>query len=116
MFKIKQVHGILIIQMDNLLENHSNSQLLEQLQPYLKTGHHEWIVDLEPLAYMNSSGLNFLISLLTRTRSMGGELVLANISKHIKDLLLMTKLESVFVVKEDVEEALAYFTKVEEPK
>lgn len=116
MFKIKQVNGILIIQMDSLLENSSNAQLLEQLQPYLKTGHHEWIADLEPLAYMNSAGLNFLTSLLTRTRSMGGELALVNISAHIKELLLMTKLESVFVVKENVAEALDYFTKVEEPK
>lgn len=116
MFKLKQVQGILLIQLDSLLEEGDNERLLKQLKPYLKTSHHEWIVDLQALTYMNSAGLNFLISLLTRTRSIGGELVLINISSHLKELLLMTKLESVFVVKENLDEALAYFAKAEEPQ
>lgn len=55
---------------------------------------------------MNSSGLNTLIQLLTKTRNSGGETVIYNMNKKINELLLITKLNTLFKIVETEQEAL----------
>jgi anti-sigma B factor antagonist len=55
--------------------------------------------------YLNSSGLNSLISLLTKARKSGGEVMIANVSPKVKDLLIITRLNTVFTVTDSVQEA-----------
>jgi len=57
------------------------------------------------MEYMNSNGLNILINILTLTRSKGGEVVLANIPARINKLLVITKLDSVFEIKDSIANA-----------
>jgi len=47
---------------------------------------------------MNSSGLNTLIQLLTKARVAGGEAVLYNMNKKINELILITKLHTLFKI------------------
>ncbi|MCB0494437.1 MAG: STAS domain-containing protein, partial [Cyclobacteriaceae bacterium] len=61
--------------------------------------------------HINSSGLGVLITLLTKARKVGGEVVLANPSAYIKNLLLITKLNTIFKIHPNQEKALeAYKT------
>ena len=55
---------------------------------------------------MNSSGLNVLIQLLTKTRNNGGESVIFNVNKKITELLIITKLNTLFKIAETEEEAI----------
>jgi anti-sigma B factor antagonist len=71
------------------------------------------VMDMEKLDFLNSSGLNTLISILTRSRNQGGELVLANISPRVRELFIVTKLINVFVVKDSPEEAVKVFGEAE---
>src|SRR3954471_20803861 len=68
-------------------------------------------IDLSEVRYMNSSGIGVLITLLTKFRNKGGELVLINPSEQIKKLLIITKLNSIFVIVDNEEEALKRLTK-----
>ena len=65
----------------------------------------KWAIDMEKLLYMNSSGLNTLIQLLTKARVAGGEAVLFNMNKKINELILITKLNTLFKVTETRDEA-----------
>ena len=56
---------------------------------------------------MNSSGLNTLIQLLTKARVAGGEAVLYNMNKKINELILITKLHTLFKVSDTQSEALS---------
>ena len=38
---------------------------------------------------MNSTGLNILINILTKSRNAGGETVIANIPEKVKQLMIM---------------------------
>lgn len=58
-------------------------------------------VDLSELRFINSSGIGLLVSLLTKFRNKGGELILINPSEHIRKLLLITKLNAIFTIAED---------------
>lgn len=64
------------------------------------------VADLAKANWMNSSGLGMLISGLTTLRSSGGDLRLANLSDKVRRPLEITKLESVFLIYNSVEDAV----------
>lgn len=68
------------------------------------------LLELSELEYMNSTGLNILLSLFTATRNAGGDLYICNVSTKVEELLVMTKLNSVFRIFKTMEEALAAFS------
>ncbi|RAU83510.1 STAS domain-containing protein [Pontibacter arcticus] len=58
-------------------------------------------VDLSDVKFMDSSGMGVLVSLLTKFRNRGGELVLIKPSDHIRKLLIVTKLNAIFTIAEN---------------
>jgi anti-sigma B factor antagonist len=98
-------HAIIALS-GNLIEKGQAISLLEKVDELGKEGCNKWAIDLEKLIYMNSSGLNTLIQLLTKARVSGGEAVLFNMNKKINELILITKLHTLFKVAEKKQEAL----------
>ncbi|MFL5729508.1 MAG: STAS domain-containing protein [Cytophagaceae bacterium] len=68
-------------------------------------------IDLSGVRYMNSSGIGVLITLLTKLRNKGGEVVLINPSDQIKKLLIITKLNAIFNIVASEQEALTKLKK-----
>jgi anti-sigma B factor antagonist len=68
-------------------------------------------IDLSAVRYMNSSGIGVLITLLTKLRNKGGEVVLINPSDQIKKLLIITKLNAIFNIVANEAEALTKLKK-----
>ncbi|QCR23219.1 STAS domain-containing protein [Pontibacter sp. SGAir0037] len=58
-------------------------------------------IDLSDVRFMDSSGMGVLVSLLTKFRNRGGELVLIKPSDHIRKLLIVTKLNAIFTIAEN---------------
>jgi len=71
----------------------------------LSKGQTRILLNLGDVNYIDSSGIGELVSAYTAAKKHGGELKLLNLTKKIHDLLQITKLYTVFDVKED--EALA---------
>jgi anti-sigma B factor antagonist len=90
----------------NLIEKGQAISLLDKAEELSNENCNRWAIDLEKLIYMNSSGLNTLIQLLTKARVAGGEAVLFNMNKKINELILITKLHTLFKVAESQTEAL----------
>lgn len=91
----------------NLIEKGQAISLLEKVEELAKEGCNKWAIDLEKLIYMNSSGLNTLIQLLTKARVAGGEAVLYNMNKKINELILITKLHTLFRVADKRQDAMS---------
>ncbi|MEX0882951.1 MAG: STAS domain-containing protein [Cyclobacteriaceae bacterium] len=64
------------------------------------------IIDLSEVRYISSSGIGVLITILTKMRNAGGEVYLTSPSEHVKKLLIITKLNNIFMVYDSLEEAL----------
>jgi len=64
-------------------------------------GEKKIILNLAEVSYIDSSGLGELIASYTTVRNQGGQLKLLNLSKKVHDLLLITKLYTIFDVKEN---------------
>jgi anti-sigma B factor antagonist len=81
-----------------------------RIHEYMTQGKKNLVVDLAKVDWMNSVGLGMLISALTTVKNGGGRMVLANIEK-IKQILVITRLISVFENYDSREAAMAAFKK-----
>ena len=61
--------------------------------------------------YVDSSGIGELVRTYTTITKEGGELKLLNLTKKIRELLVITKLLTVFQVYENEQAALASFAR-----
>ena len=95
--------GILVVKLNGrLMGKNEATELLEEIEEETLDGNNRLIIDLSKLDYMNSSGLSVLVSLLTKARNEGGEVVISSLSPKIEQLFIITKLNTVFSVVEDV--------------
>jgi anti-sigma B factor antagonist len=71
-------------------------QLREAVRKLLDDGKKKILLNLGDVSYVDSSGIGELVSSYTTTNNNGGELKLLNLTKKIRDLLMITKLLTVF--------------------
>ncbi|WP_035562735.1 STAS domain-containing protein [Hymenobacter sp. IS2118] len=95
-------NGILLIRLSgDLIGSPDTDQLLQTVNHHLGEDLSRCAVDLSEIRYINSTGIGVLVSLLTKFRSRGGELVLINPADHPKKMLAITKLNNIFTVAAD---------------
>jgi anti-sigma B factor antagonist len=59
------------------------------------------ILNLAEVDYIDSSGVGELVGSFTTVRKNGGELKLLNLTQKVQDILQVTKLYTVFDIKDD---------------
>jgi anti-sigma B factor antagonist len=67
------------------------------------------IVDLEHVDYIDSTGLGALVMSHTLTERAGGKMKLVHLKRRSMELLVLTKLDTVFEVFDDEQEAINSF-------
>ncbi len=90
----------------DLIGENNGPELLELISNQVESDVIYCAIDISDVRYINSSGIGVLITVLTKLRNKEGELVLINPSDHVKKLLIITKLNAIFTVVENIEEAL----------
>ena len=81
----------------------------DQVKDLLAKGQKKILLNLGDVNYIDSSGIGELVSAYTTVRNQGGELKLLNLTKKVHDLLQITKLYTVFDVKDDETAAVKAF-------
>jgi anti-sigma B factor antagonist len=86
------------------------SALLRQMvRELLEHGRKFIVLNLGDVSYIDSSGIGEMVSSYTAVRNQGGELKLLHLTKKVHDLLLITKLFTVFDVHTDETKAISSF-------
>ena len=75
--------------------------LRDTIRQLLVDGKKKIILNLARVDYIDSSGVGELVSGYTAVRTAGGELKLLNLTKKVQDVLYVTKLYTVFDIKDD---------------
>ena len=81
-------------------------QLRESVRRLLDEGKKKILLNLGDISYVDSSGIGELVSSYTTTNNNGGQLKLLNLTKKIRDLLMITKLLTVFETFDSEEAAV----------
>lgn len=109
-YKINNQGTYAIVEMTgNLIDKNQATPLLDEIQQLINKGTHSFVISMEEFRYMNSNGLNVLVNILTKSRKNGGDTTICCISDKIKELLLITKLNTVFTITDDLPTALRQF-------
>ena len=88
-----------------ILDRSEAEEMMEKVSKNINEGKNRLIFNLEELDYMNSAGLNVLITLLTKSRNNYGEMVLMNLSDKVRNLLVTSKLQNIFKIVDSIEAA-----------
>ncbi len=106
----RQVDGVTIVDCSGRITLGEGSiTLRETVSQLLTKGQKKILLNLGEVNYIDSSGIGELVSAFTTVRKQGGELKLLNLTKKVHDLLQITKLYTVFDVKDDEAAAIASF-------
>ena len=70
--------------------------LKDKVQSLLHQGYTNLLIDLSGVSYVDSAGLGELVQTYVTAKNRGGRLRLLNPTKRLKDLLVVTKLLTVF--------------------
>ena len=92
----------------DLIGDEIGPQLVEAVSDAINDKLKFCIVNLSGVRYISSSGIGVLITMLTKMRNVGGEVLLVSPSEHVKKLLIITKLNNIFIVYNNLEEALQH--------
>lgn len=110
---IRQVDGVTILDLSGRITLGEGSvQLRDTVRDLLSKGSRNILLNLGDVNYIDSSGIGELVSAFTTVRNQGGELKLLNLTKKVHDLLQITKLYTVFDIKDDEASAISAFAKV----
>ena len=108
----RQVDGVTILDLSGRITLGEGSvQLRDAVRDLLAKGQKHILLNLGDVNYIDSSGIGELVSAYTTARNQGGELKLLNLTKKVHDLLQITKLYTVFDVKDDEVSAISSFSK-----
>jgi anti-sigma B factor antagonist len=106
-FKVNQHQKFQVISLKGKLLHDADMVMLQkELSAVLDQKKQHIIYDLEHLEQMNSTGLNFIIRSLTKTRINGGELCLCKAQGNVATLLAISKMNEVVTVYGNLEEAI----------
>jgi anti-sigma B factor antagonist len=84
--------------------------LKDKINSLVSQGHKKLVLNLEAVPYIDSAGLGEIVRTYTSISRQGGKLKLLNVSKRIQDLLVITKLITIFDSYEDEKEAVQSFS------
>jgi anti-sigma B factor antagonist len=108
----RQVDGVTILDMSGRITLGEGSvQLRDAVRDLLGKGQKHILLNLGDVTYIDSSGIGELVSAFTTAKNQGGELKLLNLTRKVHDLLQITKLYTVFDVKDDEASAISSFKK-----
>ena len=89
------------------LDFSSRKTLRAVIDENLAQGCHEFVLDLQHVDFVDSSGLGALIACYSSVRKQGGSMTLVRLPQQVHDLMEMTKLTTFFDIS-DAEEAVMH--------
>jgi len=108
----REVDGVTVVDMSGRITLGEGSVVLrDTIRDLIGKGQKKILLNLGDVTYIDSSGIGELVSAFTAVRREGGELKLLNLTKKVHDLLQITKLYTVFDIKDDEAAAIKSFAK-----
>ena len=96
----RKVRDVLVVELSGRLTV-LDPTFRDSMLHFLRTGYRRFILKMNALSYIDSCGLGELIAIYVSIRHLGGELRLLTPSTRVRELLSITKLDTVFEILND---------------
>ena len=108
----RHLDGVCIVDISGRMIHGEGSVVLRNIvRELVAQGNKKILLNLGDVNYIDSSGIGELVSAYTTVRNQGGELKLLNLTRKVHDLLQITKLYTVFDIKDDEASAIASYAR-----
>lgn len=108
--QMRRLGGVSVLELSGRLTvNEGVPELRSRVKDLLRDGEQQIILNLQGVNYMDSTGVDCLVSSYATTVKQGGELKFSCLSDRVHRLLDITRLLTVFETYEDESQALASF-------
>lgn len=106
----RTVDGVTVVEATGrIVLGQETNDLRESLKGLLANGTNKIVVNLANVDFIDSSGLGALVGLYSTANSKGAKIKLAAITRRFHELLMITKLLTVFDVYDNETAAIASF-------
>lgn len=107
--KIRKSNEIYIIDVNGEMDLYNSYKLKELVMKMLEKKVRNFIINLEHVDYIDSSGIGALIYVCSTIKKMNLKLSITNIHGSVKKVIELTKLMGYFPIAATVEEAISIF-------
>lgn len=108
-FQVSKSSEVTLIEVEGQLIVGNRQELKQRVLEQLEGGDMKFVIDFSNTGYIDSSGLGVLVSLSKKIREQGGELRLSSLNEDLRTLFELTKLDTLFRITDNKEEALEGF-------
>jgi anti-sigma B factor antagonist len=105
----REKEGLKILDLSGKLTVGGASDLREKVNAEIAAGNFQQILNLKDVEYIDSTGLGTMVICYMSVQRAGGALKLANLNRRNLELVLLTKLSTVFQIFNDEQEAVNSF-------
>ena len=107
---VREHEGVVLLDLNGRLVAGENvAALREKVSELITAGKANAVLNLEHVDYIDSSGLGSMVMCFTSIRRAEGKLKLLNLTRRNVELLVLTKLETVFEVFDEEQQAINSF-------
>lgn len=107
--KIRKSNEIYIIDVNGEMDLYNSYKLKELVMKMLEKKVVNFIINLEHVDYIDSSGIGALIYICSTIKKMNLKLSITNVHGSVKKVIELTKLMGYFPIANTVEEAISIF-------
>lgn len=108
--KERKLNDITVLDLEGTFVLGGQAEFKQHVETAITGGSRKLLVNLAKVNYMDSSGLGELISGYTKMQRVSGQMKLFSLSKRLNQLLVLTKLITVFETFNSESEAVSSFT------
>jgi len=105
--KIRKSGEIYIIDVNGEMDLYNSYKLKELIMKMLEKHVERFIINLENVDYIDSSGIGALIYICSTIKKMNLKLAIANIHGSVKKVIELTRLMSFFPIQPTLEDAIS---------
>jgi anti-sigma B factor antagonist len=90
----------------NLIEGPSSAEFNHIIKRFIDVNQKNIVVDFGDIKFINSTGLSILFRGYLAIENVGGKFKIVNLNSKLKNLLSITKLNTLFDIEENIETAI----------
>jgi len=106
-FRVKEINKVIVFEIyDNFLQDTGITEFQDAIMTSLKNSKKVFVIDLGGVEHINSMGLAVLIRAYTSIKKAGGDMILASLHLKVKEMLYITRIDTLFVIYDTIEEAV----------
>jgi anti-sigma B factor antagonist len=108
-FSEHEREGVTILALKGRITVGEVTPVRDKITELVAAGHHQVVLDLQHVDYIDSTGLGNLVISYTQVKNAGGALKLLHLNKRNVELLALTRLHTIFEVFAEETDAVNSF-------